>query len=182
MVFYLTWHIQNIASIYNQYKNYCYFSFLSTKALKCVCVCVCVCWVVSDSLWPHELQPTRLLCPWDFPGKNTGVGCHFLLQAIFLTWGSNPHLLLLKYCVYFTLIRTRHMSSAPGPLVASPYLIKQGSFEGCGPGKWVIDMWLMKVATGWPGGEQIEDRTTSVSPARNYINVTFLLEVSHNFV
>ena len=39
--------------------------------------------VVSDSLQPHGLQPTRLLCPWDFPGKNTGVGCHFLLQGIF---------------------------------------------------------------------------------------------------
>ena len=36
--------------------------------------------VVSDSLRPHGLQPTRLLCPWDFPGKNTGVGCHFLLR------------------------------------------------------------------------------------------------------
>ena len=35
--------------------------------------------VVSDSLWPHGLQPTRLLCPWDFPGKSTGVGCHCLL-------------------------------------------------------------------------------------------------------
>ena len=35
----------------------------------------------------------RLLCPWDFPGKNTGVGCHFLLQGIFPTWGSNPSLL-----------------------------------------------------------------------------------------
>ena len=32
--------------------------------------------VVSDSLRPHGLQPTRLLCPWDFPGKSTGVGCH----------------------------------------------------------------------------------------------------------
>ena len=31
---------------------------------------------------PHGLQPTRLLCPWDFPGKNTGLGCHFLLQGI----------------------------------------------------------------------------------------------------
>ena len=30
----------------------------------------------SDSSWPHGLQPTRLLCPWDFPGKSTGVGCH----------------------------------------------------------------------------------------------------------
>ena len=41
--------------------------------------------VMSDSLRPHGLQPTRLLCPWDFPGKNTGVGCHFLLQEVFLT-------------------------------------------------------------------------------------------------
>ena len=36
--------------------------------------------VVSDSSQPHGLQPTRLLCPWDFPGKSTGVGCHCLLQ------------------------------------------------------------------------------------------------------
>ena len=33
-------------------------------------------------LRPYGLQPTRLLCPWDFPGKNTGVGCHFLLQCM----------------------------------------------------------------------------------------------------
>ena len=37
--------------------------------------------VVSDSLQPHGLQPIRLLCPWDFPGKDIGVGCHFLLQG-----------------------------------------------------------------------------------------------------
>ena len=49
------------------------------------------------TLWPHGLQPTRLLCPWDFPGKNTGVGCHFLLQGIFPTQGSNSHLLCLLH-------------------------------------------------------------------------------------
>ena len=37
------------------------------------------CSVVSNSLWLHELQPSRLLCPWDSPGKSTRVGCHFLL-------------------------------------------------------------------------------------------------------
>ena len=37
---------------------------------------------MSDSLRPHRRQPARLLCPWDFPGKNTGVGCHFLLQCM----------------------------------------------------------------------------------------------------
>ena len=40
-------------------------------------------------LQPHGLQPTRFLCPWDFPAKNTGVDCHFLLQGIFLTQDSN---------------------------------------------------------------------------------------------
>ena len=48
--------------------------------------------VMSDSLRPHGLQPARLPCPWDFPGNNTGVGCHFLLQGIFPTQGSNPGL------------------------------------------------------------------------------------------
>ena len=50
-----------------------------------VCVCVCVCSVsrlaVSGSLWPHGLYPARLLCPWNSPVKNTGVGSHFLLQG-----------------------------------------------------------------------------------------------------
>ena len=45
-------------------------------------------------LRPHGLQPTNLLCPWDFPGKNTRVGCHFLLQGILLTQKPNLHLLL----------------------------------------------------------------------------------------
>ena len=41
-----------------------------------------VCSVISDFLRPHGLQPASLLCPWDFPGKNTGMGCCFLLQGI----------------------------------------------------------------------------------------------------
>ena len=48
--------------------------------------------VIFDCLRPHGLQLARLLCPWDSPGKSTGGGCHFLLQGIFLTQGSNPHL------------------------------------------------------------------------------------------
>ena len=41
--------------------------------------------VTKSCLTPVTLGPARLLCPWDFPGRNTGVRCHFLLQAIFLT-------------------------------------------------------------------------------------------------
>ena len=44
---------------------------------------------LCPTLWPHGLWPARLLCPWDFPGKNTGVGCYFLLQGTFPTQGSN---------------------------------------------------------------------------------------------
>jgi len=45
---------------------------------------------LSDSSISWTVDPTRILCPWDSPGKNTGVGCHALLQGIFPTQGSNP--------------------------------------------------------------------------------------------
>ena len=53
--------------------------------------------VVSHSLRPHGLQPARLLCPWDSPGKSTGVGCHALLQGIFQTQGLNSPLFCLLH-------------------------------------------------------------------------------------
>ena len=55
------------------------------------------CSVMSYSLRPHRLWPARLLCPWDFPSKNTGVGCRFLLQGIFPTQGMNWRLLCLLH-------------------------------------------------------------------------------------
>ena len=63
------------------------FTITATLGDKCFCVCVSPS-VVSDSLPPHGLGPTRLLCPWDSPGKNPGVGCHLLLQGIFPTQAS----------------------------------------------------------------------------------------------
>ena len=48
----------------------------------------------------NGLQPTRLLSPWDFPGKSTGVGCHCLLQGIFLIQGSNPGLPHCRQMLY----------------------------------------------------------------------------------
>ena len=45
---------------------------------------------VSDSVQLCGLWPAKILCPWYFPGKNTRVGCHFLLQGIFWTQGLNP--------------------------------------------------------------------------------------------
>ena len=73
---------------------------------------------MSNSVQPHGLSPAKLLCPWNFPGKNTRVGCHFFLQGIFPTQESNPGLLHCKqilYCLshqgrcyyHFTLISPR---------------------------------------------------------------------------
>ena len=59
--------------------------------------CVPSCSVLSNSLQPHGLQPAKLLCLWDSPGKKTGVGCHFLLWGIFLTRGLSPRLLCLHW-------------------------------------------------------------------------------------
>ena len=72
-------------------------SHLIGKSWAVCALCACSVSQLSESLWPHRLHSTRLLCPWDFPGKNTGVGCLFLLQGIFLTQGSNPSLLRLLH-------------------------------------------------------------------------------------
>ena len=55
---------------------------------------------MSNSLGPHGLWPARLLCPWDFPGRNAGVGCPSLLQGIFQTQGSNLGLLHYRQILY----------------------------------------------------------------------------------
>ena len=55
---------------------------------------------MSDSVQPHRRQPTRLLCPWDSPGKNTGVSSHSLLQGILPTKGSNPGLPHCRWIPY----------------------------------------------------------------------------------
>ena len=63
----------------------CYIYLIYFHVWCCCCCCCCCCWVtsvVSNSVQPHRRQPTRLPLPWDSPGKNTGVGCHFLLQCM----------------------------------------------------------------------------------------------------
>ena len=87
----------NSASIYGWHTTSQALSHADWAAQNGMCACS-VTSLVSDSLWPYGLQPASLLCPWDFPGKNTGVGCHFLLQDIFPTQGHNPCLLHLLHC------------------------------------------------------------------------------------
>ena len=79
--------------------------------------------VVSNSLRPHGLQPARLLCPWDFPGKNTGVGCHSLLQGIFLTQGSNLGVLHFGQILY----HLSHQGSSKTSLEQATFMLKMVS-------------------------------------------------------
>ena len=64
--------------------------------------------VVCNSLWPPEWT-VACQAPWDCPGKNTGVGCHALLQGLFPTQGSNPHLLHLLYWQGGRFFTRRHL-------------------------------------------------------------------------
>ena len=90
-------------------------SFLPLVLSYGCCCCCCVASVVSDSMRPQRRQPTRLPCPWDFPGKNTGVDCHFLLQgckALYLPTKHpfSPTFLIIKslICRVFQICQTRN--------------------------------------------------------------------------
>ena len=89
--------VHGVAKSWTQLSD---FSF--SQGARC-CVCE-VSSVMSDSLWPDGLWPSRLLCPWASPGKNTGVGCHALLKGIFLTQELNPglpHCGQILYCLSY---------------------------------------------------------------------------------
>ena len=89
-------------------KSKCLITKISSEIRMCVWVS---CSVVSNSLQPHRLQPTRLLCPWNSPGKNTRVGCHALLQRIFQTQESNLGLPHCKQSLY----HLSYLGSHPSP-------------------------------------------------------------------
>ena len=102
---------------------------------------------MSDCLWPHGLQPTRLLCPWNFPRKNTGMGCHFLLQEIFLIQG-------LK----LSLLRLLHWQADSLPLlVVKPSGYKKQKFS------WIINR---KMWQDFPGGAVAKNLPASAEDRR----------------
>ena len=88
--------------------------------------------VVSDSLWLCELKPTRLLCPWDFSGKNTGVGCRFLSQDLTYIWTKVPtellssilHYIFLKSMVPYFITLSFHIQQFGIELFPHFYVLK----------------------------------------------------------
>ena len=116
--------------------------------------------VMSNSLWPHGLQPTRFLSPWNFPGKSTGVGCHFLLQGIFPTQWSNPSLRHCRQTLY-------HLSHQESPLQFS---------QKNKTAKWVLFCFVLLY--GWTG-QSTQSRASGSSMLwlhlGNQINVSLVL-------
>ena len=74
-------------------------------------------------LWPHTLQPTQLLWPWDFPAKNTGKRCHFLFQGMFLSQGLSHVQCTDKRILYHQRIRFQGNIYAPKNIL--PFKIMQ---------------------------------------------------------
>ena len=100
------------------YISRIYPPFLSLSPALNLLLCVhthSVTLVVSDSLQPYGLEPSKLLCPWDSPGKHTGVGCHALLRGFLLTQGLNPHPLCLLHCMWLLY----HWATGEATLAAS---------------------------------------------------------------
>ena len=121
------------------YLSGCAGSWLQHVGSLCVCVCECVCVsrsVVSNCLRPHGLYLARLLCPWNSPGKNTGVGSLSLLQGIFPTQRLNPGLLHCRQILY-------HLSYQGSPVYINVSLLQLRNLaqRSC--------MIFLKLHSGW---------------------------------
>ena len=95
----------------NSHKSVYHLVVIFSHLLPCTFCCCLVTNIMSDSLQPYGLQSTRLLCPWNSSGKNTGVSCHFLLQESFSTQGSNPGLLHCRQIHYHLSHQGNQLSS-----------------------------------------------------------------------
>ena len=100
-ILFIYWYILLVRYRYNLHIRWVFFIIAVLVAQSC------------PTLWDpmHRLLPTRFLCPWDSPGKNTGVGCHSLLPGIFPTQGSNPGLPHWRQIIFTTWATIRYIYS-----------------------------------------------------------------------
>ena len=115
---------------------------MKNQAFDPVLVTMAVCQVtsvVSDFLRPHGLQPARLLCPWDSPGKNPGVGCHVLLQGIFPTQGLSLGFTAPALAAGFFTISTTWEAPWLGNIILKQETLAHG-FPGSGMQEWLAGL------------------------------------------
>ena len=105
-------------------------SDLSFKVQLCHSLSCCLVIKSCPTLQSSGLKPTSLLCPWGFSGKNTGVGCHFHLQGIFLTQRSILCLLHCRQILHHWATREVHVIPLSKPFTISYHLQKHLSVQG----------------------------------------------------
>ena len=110
---------------------------------------------MSDSLQSCESQPARLLCPWDSPGKNTGVGCHALLQGNLPNTGIE-HTALMSPALAGKLFTT----SSIAHLVKNPPAMQESLHSWVGKVHWRRDRVLTPVFLGFPCGSAAKESTS----------------------
>ena len=130
-----------------------------------MCVCVCVSHsVVSNSLWPCGLFPTRLLCPWDSPSKNTWVGCPSLPQGIFLTQGSNLGLPPCRIPYHLN-----HQANSKCHVLRDSTYMASLKLQNCGPGEQISGFHEF-----WSAGSEREVGVPMKGPPRDPAQITML--------
>ena len=100
---------------------------------------------MSDSVRPHRQQPTRFLCPWDSPGKNTEVGCHFLFQCMKVKSLSGARLLATPWTAAYQappsmgFSRQEYWSGVPVPSLRPSIIVSKKKWANCprSPKWWV---------------------------------------------
>ena len=129
-----------------------------------------MCSVVSNSLWPHGLKLASFLCPWNFPGKNTKVGCHFLLQGFDIQ--TNVIVMTYWHLTFKLMILTcRTVILNPLPLTCSstdnhhwskPKLLRNMSHSSGEVGQKELGQkksWVLLPCTSSPGGSDGKEST-----------------------
>ena len=111
------------------------------------CTLVCVLSHVQ-LLMPHGLWPTRIFCPWNFQGKNTGVGWHFLFQGIDPTQGSN-HCLSCLTCINRQILYHWATWKAPWCSLASTYSEQRNAWSPSWPEEYERWGWMTNMSTSW---------------------------------
>ena len=136
-----------------------------------VCVCVLSRSIMSDSLRLHGLQPTRPLCPWDSPGKNTGEGSHSLLQGILLNQESNPGLLCCRWSLYYLKERKKANSLSRVRLFATPWTVAYQASLSMGFSRQEYWSGLPFPSPGDLPDPGIEPKSTAFPPGISSVNV-----------
>ena len=146
--------------------QFLFLGLLQYLHLQSLHLCCWVTSVVSDSVRPHRRQPTRLPCPWDSPGKNTGVGCHFLLQCMKMKSlsrvqpSATPWTAALQATPSMGFSRQEYWSGMPLPsplFIFSHILMKSILRQKC------THATLLKVLQNYPHGEKQHSWSTTHS-------------------